>query len=54
MTNYNIVASTEEATVVAEYVPEYRTAAEYQSEYDLEREFIDLLSRQGYERTELI
>jgi type I restriction enzyme R subunit len=50
MTNYNIVASTEEATVVAEYVPEYITAAEYQSETDLEREFIDLLSRQGYEK----
>jgi type I restriction enzyme R subunit len=40
MAAYNIVASTDESTVVAEYVAEYRTAAEYQSEADLEREFI--------------
>jgi len=50
MINYNIITSTDEATVVAEYAPEYRTAAEYQSEADLEREFIDLLSKQGYEK----
>jgi type I restriction enzyme R subunit len=50
MTTYNIITSTNESTVVAEYVPEYRTAAEYQSEADLEREFIDMLSMQGYEK----
>jgi len=49
MINYNLIASTDEATVVAEYVPKYRTAAEYQSEADLESEFIDMLSEQGYE-----
>lgn len=49
MTNYNIVASTNESTVVAEYTAEQRTAADYQSEADLEREFIRLLSGQGYE-----
>ena len=46
---YNLIASTDEATVVAEYVTPYRTAAEYQSEADLEREFIRLLINQGYE-----
>ena len=49
MSQYNIVASTDESTVVAEYIPPYRTAAEYQSEADLEREFIGLLSGQGYD-----
>ena len=47
--NYNLIASTDESTVVAEYISSYRTAAEYQSEADLEREFINLLSEQGYE-----
>ena len=46
---YNIVAITEESTVVTDYVPLYRTVVEYQSEADLEREFIKLLSEQGYE-----
>lgn len=47
---YNIVASTNESTVVAEYVPEYSTRSEaYQSEAALEREFINLLASQGYE-----
>jgi len=47
---YNIVASTDEATVVAEYTPEYSARSErYQSEADLEREFIRLLTSQGYE-----
>jgi type I restriction enzyme R subunit len=46
---YNIVVSTDESTVVAEYVSEYRRAGEYQSEADLEREFIAQLRAQGYE-----
>lgn len=49
MTSYNIVASSNESTVVAEYTPEYRTATQYQSEADLEREFIRLLGTQGYD-----
>jgi type I restriction enzyme R subunit len=49
MINYNIVASTDESTVVAEYTAAYRTTAYYQSEADLEREFICLLAGQGYE-----
>jgi type I restriction enzyme R subunit len=47
---YNIITSTDEATVVAEYSPSFRTAADYQSEADLESEFIELLTGQGYER----
>jgi len=49
MSFYNIVASTDESTVVTEYSADYVTAAEYQSEADLEREFIHRLSEQGYE-----
>ena len=49
MSQYNLVASTDESTVVAEYTPPYRATAEYQSEADLEREFIWLLTGQGYE-----
>ena len=50
MINYNIIASSDEATVVAEYTPEYRTASEYQSEADLERDFVSQLIKQGYEK----
>ena len=49
MSHYNLIASTDESTVVAEYSPPYRTAAEYQSEASLEQEFIRLLSGQGYD-----
>ena len=48
--NYNIVASTNDVTVVAEYNPEYRVEGQkYQSEDALEKEFINLLRDQGYE-----
>ena len=51
MNTYNIVARTDEATVVAEYSPEYYSARSerYQSEADLEKELISLLASQGYE-----
>lgn len=50
MSIYNIVASTDEATVVAEYATEYSVRPEkYQSEAELEREFIRQLTSQGYE-----
>ncbi len=50
MSTYNIVASTNEATVVAEYVADYTVRSEqYQSEAELEREFITQLETQGYE-----
>ena len=48
--NYNIVASTNELTVVAEYFSEYRADGQrYQTEDALEKEFIRLLKKQGYE-----
>jgi UDP-N-acetylmuramate--alanine ligase len=50
MSIYNIVASTDEATVVAEYAAECNVRPEkYQSEAELEREFIRQLTSQGYE-----
>jgi type I restriction enzyme R subunit len=50
MSIYNIVASTDEATVVAEYSADYKVRSEkYQSEAELEREFIRQLTSQGYE-----
>jgi len=49
MSLYNIVISSNESTVVAEYVAEYSHLGSYQGEADLEREFIRLLQTQGYE-----
>ena len=49
MSEYNIVAQMPESTVVAEYIPEAVRSNSYQSEADLEREFIRLLTTQGYE-----
>jgi type I restriction enzyme R subunit len=50
MTKYNIVATTNESTVVTEYVPDKRRATDYQSEAELEKEFIVRLIEQGYEQ----
>lgn len=49
MSMYNIVASTNQSTVVAEYIPEERKETAYQSEAELENEFIRLLTTLGYE-----
>ena len=49
MSMYNIVASTNQSTVVAEYIPEERKETAYQSEAELEKEFIKLLTSLGYE-----
>lgn len=48
MSLYNIVASTDESTVVAEYEPQTTGSDAYQSEAALEAEFIKLLTEQGY------
>ena len=48
MSAYNIVASTEKETVVSEYIPEKSDTSKYQSEAELEKEFISLLEKQGY------
>ncbi len=49
MAQYNIIAESQEYTVVAEYDHVATPAEAYQSEADLEREFIRLLGEQGYE-----
>ena len=48
MSNYNIVAATTENTVVTSYEPVKKRSDSYQSEAALEREFIQLLTQQGY------
>ncbi len=49
MGSYNIITRTDEATVVSEYAAGQVRSDSYQSEADLEREFIRLLTGQGYE-----
>lgn len=46
---YDPIAVSSESTVVAEYVPDAANDASYQSEADLEREFVNLLQSQAYE-----
>ena len=46
---FNIVAATSENTVVTEYEPVKARSDSYQSEAELEQEFIRLLTEQGYE-----
>ncbi len=46
---YDPIAISSESTVVAEYVSDPSTATAYQSEAELEREFIRLLQSQAYE-----
>ena len=48
MTSFNIVAATTENTVVTSYEPVKKRSDSYQSEAALEREFIHLLTQQGY------
>lgn len=49
MSFFNIVATTNENTVVTEYTPENSRSEAYQSEAELEKAFIKLLTEQGYE-----
>lgn len=49
MSQYNIVISSNKSTVVAEYVAEYNCSNAYQSEAQLEHDFIKRLQSQGYE-----
>ena len=49
MSYFNIVAQTNENTVVTEYESVTKRSDAYQSEAELEKEFIRLLSEQGYE-----
>ena len=50
MSYFNIVAQSSESTVVTEYKPQSKRSEAYQSEADLEKEFIRLLCELGYER----
>ena len=49
MPYFNIVAQTSENTVVTEYDPVRARSDSYQSEAELEQEFIRMLCEQGYE-----
>ena len=49
MSHFNIVAQSSESTVVTEYKPQAKRSDAYQSEADLEKEFIRLLCELGYE-----
>ncbi len=46
---YKMVAENAESTVVSEFEPGYRSAAQYQSEAEMEADFIKMLQRQAYE-----
>lgn len=46
---YDTIAVSSESTVVSEYVPDAKKQVEYQSEAQLESEFIKLLQSQAYE-----
>lgn len=48
MNKMDIVAQSNQDTVVAEYVPGVKKASGYQSEATLEKEFISRLEKQGY------
>lgn len=49
MSQYNIIAESQEYTVVSEYDHVATPAESFQSEADLEKEFIRLLGEQGYD-----
>ena len=49
MTNYKTIAESKNFIVLDKYTKEWQVAESYQSEYDLEREFIEDLQNQGYE-----
>ena len=49
MPYFNIVAETNENTVVTQYEPVKQRSDSYQSEAELEKEFIRMLTEQGYE-----
>ena len=54
MTQYSILASTDEYTVVSEYKSEGKRAKSYQSEADLENAFIKQLVSQGAEIEKIV
>ena len=53
MSKYNVVMETSNSTVVTEYEPVKRKSDSYQSEQELENEFIKMLTEQGYDYLEI-
>ena len=49
MSFFNVIAQSNEDTVVADYKPSVKRSESYQSEAELEQEFINMLCDQGYE-----
>lgn len=49
MRTYNIIATSNGSTVVAEYTPESSRSDSFRSEATLEKEFDCLLTARGYE-----
>lgn len=52
MSNYNVVLTTNELTVLSKYEPIRKRRGAYQTEEELEESFIKILSNQGYEHRE--
>ena len=46
---YKMVAENPQSTVVSDFEPIYRKSTQYQSEAEMERDFISQLEKQGYE-----
>ncbi|MCI8654531.1 MAG: type I restriction endonuclease subunit R, partial [Clostridia bacterium] len=53
MSKYNVVMETSNSTVVTEYEPLKKRSEAYQSEANLEKEFIRMLTEQGYDYLEI-
>ena len=51
--HYQMVSENPESTVVAEFEPGYRSAAQYQNEAEMEADFLRQLERQAYERVNI-
>ena len=49
MSDYKTIAESNNFIVLDKYIQEWKVAESYQSEGDLEREFIQDLQNQGYE-----
>ena len=53
MSKYNVVMEMSNSTVVTEYKPVQKRSDSYQSEAELEKEFIKMLQEQGYDYLEI-
>lgn len=49
MTDYKTIAESKNFIVLDRYTPDWKVAENFQSEGDLEREFVQDLQNQGYE-----